>query len=76
MLDGGEAFEDLDLDAELFVQFAVKRLGFGLAGFGLAAGKLPFALEVASFRPSGDQEAAAAFDDGADDVADVELGLA
>ena len=72
VFDGGEAFDDLDPDPELLVEFTVQGVGFGLTRLRLAAGELPLPFEMAPFGPAGDQEPPVAFDDGADDVADVD----
>lgn len=56
-----------DGDAEFFAEFAVEGGFMSFAGFDFAAGKFPFAAEVFVRGALGHEDAAVAFDEGADD---------
>ena len=67
--DVGEGFEDFDLAAEFFLEFAVEGGGGGLAGVDFTAGEFPEAGEVFAGGAAGDEELGLGGvpDEGADD---------
>ena len=74
--DGFEEVYDVDGDAEFFADFAEEALFKGFGGFAFAAGEFPEAAEVGAGLAPGEEDAAAAKNEGGGDFHDGKMKLA